>query len=185
MGTDASETKVIYIENYGKDDIENISISLSGILEEYLDMSIKNISKLKANESRKIDLYFNSESRGKDIEGQISANINGKDYEYIPVFFNIVRGYVPTGGGGPDSVCYRCDSDELCDTNLDLNGCCHGLCEGKDNGEKPASNTGKIIGWVIIGVIVLFLLWFFKFKYSGTERKKVDRLRPRSRYNQN
>lgn len=44
--------------------------------------------------------------------------------------------------------------------------CCTDVCE-----EKKKSNTGRIIGWSLIIVIILFLVWFFKKKYRKAKRE--------------
>ena len=67
-----------------------------------------------------------------------------------------------------------CDSDEKCEgktENAKDGVCCIGTCKKED-----VSNTGKIIGWTIVVIIVLFLLWFFKTKYKGA-KKEVDLLK--------
>ncbi len=43
--------------------------------------------------------------------------------------------------------------------------CCLGTCE-----EIKKSNTGKIIGWMILVAVLVFIIWFFK-KKSKTKRK--------------
>lgn len=184
MTTSVNKTKIVYIKNHGEDDIENITISISGILKRYVELSLNNISKLRANESKKIELYFKTGIEEKEIEGQLKASVNSADYVYLPIFFNIVKGYIPAdvedNGNGqiPDDSCYKCSTDEVCDVELDENECCQGLCEAKEEKKESGSSTGKIVGWVIIIAIIGFLIWFFKFKYKGTKRKEVALLRP-------
>jgi len=180
MATSTNKTKILFLKNNGEDPIENISISFSGILKKYMEISVENISELKEGESRKIELYFNSGNEEKEIEGQLSANVNGGNYEYMPIFFEIIDGYVPAEGVDTNDsevtyACNKCGSGKICEASVDSNGCCLGLCADKEtNGDKEESTTGKIVGWVIIIVIIGFLIWFFKFKYKGTKRKKVD-----------
>lgn len=47
--------------------------------------------------------------------------------------------------------------------------CCLAECKA-----IPESSNGKIIGWTIIGIIALFLTWFFKKKYKKAAPGKVD-----------
>lgn len=47
--------------------------------------------------------------------------------------------------------------------------CCIGTCNAFEE-----SSSGKTIGWIIIGVIALFLTWFFKKKYRKASPGKVD-----------
>jgi len=178
MATSTNKTRIVHIKNYGKNDIENISLSFSGILTKYLTLSENNISELKSNESKKIELYFKSGIEEKEIEGQMKANIEDANYIYIPIYLNITKGQILANGNNdpinPDPSCYKCGSNEACSIALDQLGCCQGLCEQKEEGKDKASNWGKIAGWVIIGVVIIFLIWFFKFKYKGAKRKKVD-----------
>ncbi|MCK5603720.1 hypothetical protein KAR91_17670, partial [Candidatus Pacearchaeota archaeon] len=192
MATNVNKTKIVFIKNHGRDDIENINLSISGILKRYITLSQNNISKLKVNESKKIELYFKTGVEEKYIEGQLTASASGKDYIHMPIFFSIVKGFIPAAGGDDggeqgqggqvsDGSCYQCSADEVCDVELDENECCQGLCETTEDTDGEASSTGKIVGWVIIAAIVGFLIWFFKFKYKGTKRKSVDLLRTSER----
>lgn len=47
--------------------------------------------------------------------------------------------------------------------------CCLGKCV-----DKTSNQSKKIVGWVLIGVIVVIFAWFFLKKYKGTKKKKVD-----------
>jgi len=65
-------------------------------------------------------------------------------------------------------------SEEICDgttVTAKDNLCCIGTCTA-----KPKSSTGKIIGWSIIGFIIILII-YFKMKLSKTKRSKVDLLR--------
>lgn len=65
-----------------------------------------------------------------------------------------------------------CSSNQICQDDAfeyakDAK-CCLSLCV-----KKPASKTGKIVGWTIIGLIVILLI-LFKIKFSKTKRKSPD-----------
>ena len=65
-------------------------------------------------------------------------------------------------------------SNETCDgTSVTAkdNYCCIGTCV-----EKTKSNTGKIIGWSIIGLIIILLI-MFKMKLNKTKRKNINLLK--------
>jgi len=47
--------------------------------------------------------------------------------------------------------------------------CCLGKCV-----EKKSNNSKKVVGWVLIGIIVLIFLWFFLKKYKGTKKKGIN-----------
>lgn len=63
------------------------------------------------------------------------------------------------------------NEEEFCDGDLveSFNGeCCLGICS-----QKTSGSGGKIIGWIIIGFILILLIWF-KIKFGRTKRKKID-----------
>ncbi|NCN51723.1 hypothetical protein GW931_01810 [archaeon] len=60
-----------------------------------------------------------------------------------------------------------CSSTQECSGSLvdgKVGQCCEGTCIEK----KSTNSTWKIIGWVLIGITAIFLLWFFKSKFSKT-----------------
>ncbi len=44
--------------------------------------------------------------------------------------------------------------------------CCIGNCE-----VIKKSNTGKILGWTMVIIILVFVIWFFKTKYKGAKKE--------------
>lgn len=64
-----------------------------------------------------------------------------------------------------------CSSNKICENNNATYAkdakCCLSSCVKKSN------KNGKIIGWVIIGFIIILLIWF-KIKFSKTKRKSID-----------
>jgi len=67
-----------------------------------------------------------------------------------------------------------CKKNEKCDGKLEYARdavCCLGTCK-----KIQKTQTGKIIGWSIVIVIVVFLIWFFKKKYRGA-KKDIDLLK--------
>lgn len=65
-----------------------------------------------------------------------------------------------------------CQSDQVCQNGEIVDAkdskCCISSCVA-----KTESNSKKIIGWVLIGLIVIFLLWF-RVKYNRTRRRKYS-----------
>jgi len=63
-----------------------------------------------------------------------------------------------------------CSANEECDTGNYINGqdaqCCNGTCVAPEKG----SSAWEIIGWILIGAVVLFLSWFFFFKFKKAKR---------------
>jgi len=67
-----------------------------------------------------------------------------------------------------------CNESETCDIEPVLakdNFCCLGNCE-----EIKTNFSGRILGWGIVVIVVVFLIWFFKFKYKRA-KKEVDLLK--------
>ncbi|MDP3966583.1 MAG: hypothetical protein Q8Q04_03565, partial [archaeon] len=58
-----------------------------------------------------------------------------------------------------------CDDEQKCDGAL-IDGkdaqCCDGSCVPK----SESKGFGSTVGWIIIGVAAIFLVWFFKVKFS-------------------
>lgn len=46
--------------------------------------------------------------------------------------------------------------------------CCVGTCV-----KKTANKNSRIIGWSLVGIIIIFLIWF-RIKYARTRRKNID-----------
>jgi hypothetical protein len=173
MSTNSNTSRIIYIHNTGEETLENISLSISDSLKPYVSLSIKEINELKENSSVKIELYLSSDYDKKKIEGQITAKTEGL-YTYLAVFLNFLKDYVPDKEEIPAAkTCSElegkiCNEDEKCDEDLVYakdDVCCLGTCE-----KVEKSSTGKIIGWGMVVVIVVFLIWFFKAKYRGVKR---------------
>jgi len=60
-----------------------------------------------------------------------------------------------------------CSGTTECDGTLvdgQAGQCCDGTCIEK---ETPSS-TWKTFGWILIGIVAIFLIWFFKVKFSRT-----------------
>lgn len=61
-----------------------------------------------------------------------------------------------------------CSENQVCEGTQQYTKegvCCIGICK-----EKEKSNTGKIIGWGMIVIILISLYWFFKNKYRRAKR---------------
>ena len=65
---------------------------------------------------------------------------------------------------------------EKCDGNLKYASnikCCMGTCQKI----KKESGNRKLIGWLIIGAISLFVVWFIKKKYRSAAPPAIDLLK--------
>jgi len=67
-----------------------------------------------------------------------------------------------------------CKDNEICNGTIiqarDAT-CCLYACK-----KKKKSNTGKILGWSMVIIILLAVIWFFKTKYKGA-KKEIDLLK--------
>jgi len=189
LPTDSNTSRTLYLHNNGEEDLRNISISLSKTLSKYLSLSVNEINELEKDESSKIEVYFSSDSEERIIKGQITAKYtNGSKtiYAYSSVFLNFIEGFMPLNKTGEKEI----KESELLKECSEMNGrICDAegeKCEGESKYAKDGiccisnkcvkiekSSKGKFIGWGIIITVLLFLAWFFKFKYRRT-KKEVD-----------
>jgi len=175
MSTNSSSLKYIYLKNTGNIILENITLYLSDNLKNYSSLSALNIADLEPNSSIKLELYLYSDSHEKIIEGDIKAKTEDV-HTFLDIFLNITSAYVPLPGENQTVIkkpCSLlggtpCDETQTCSgekkDSLEGNNCCIGTCETASSG----SSTGKIFGWAIVIIVVIFLLWFFGKKYKGT-----------------
>jgi len=183
MPTNSNTLREIYLYNTGDTTIENISLTISGKLKNYISLPVDEIDKLEPNSSVKIELDFHSFDKDIEIQGKLTAKEEDIS-TYFEIFLEIIEDYSPSNGNtytpNPQiKTCAElegeiCTSDEECDIDNIIakdNLCCLGECGGEES-----SSTGKIIGWSIVGIVLVFLLWFFKKKYRGA-KKEVDLLK--------
>ena len=180
MPTNSYTTREIYLYNTGNKTIENISLTISGELKNYIELSTNKIDKLDQDSNIKIELEFYSFDKDVEVQGKITAKEQDISTS-SEIFLNIIRDHVPADKYEyfPSTQIKTCEelngeicaSDEKCDTDYVYakdTKCCLGKCE-----KQEPSSTGKIIGWAIVGIVVVFLIWFFKTKYRGA-KKPVD-----------
>ena len=187
ISTNSSTKRVLYLQNTGTMIMENISIGVSDSLKDFVTLSVEKIESLEANESIKIEAYIYSGNKSQTIEGHIKAKDYQNYYTYSMLALNIVEGYVPLpeeniieGRRIPESAktCEErkgtiCGDEEVCSEEVVSSrdgACCLAECEKI---EKESGSLGKIIGWGIVILVVLFILWFLKFKYKRA-RKNID-----------
>jgi len=182
MSTNSETTRIVYLENTGKKTLEDISLSVSDSLKQYVSFSIEEVDELKKDSSIKIELTMSSDDEEKQVEGQIIAkesNENSTIYSYLAINLDFLKDYVPSDGevSTTSATCLElegiiCDLECSGETKHAKDGvCCLGECS-----EAKESSTGKIIGWIIVLLIIGFLYWFFKNKYRGT-KKDIDLLK--------
>jgi len=117
-----------------------------------------------------IILTISADKTEKLVSGEIIAE-SENETESIEVLLNFVKDFVPENSSNnlknscvSDLSGAICNDKQKCegDTTYAQDGkCCLGTCIN-----KPKSSTGKIIGWVLIIAVILFLIWFFISKYK-------------------
>ena len=177
-------TRIVYLFNNGENDVENITLLFSDSISPYVSPSINNISSISENSSERVEFEFSSVNVERTIEGQIRAKTQDNYYAYIAVFLNFVESYQPTNEtGGIIPSCLElngiiCSESQSCEggTQIASDGvCCLGTCS-----EVVKTSYGKYIGWGMIALIFLGLIFFYFKKYRKVHTV-VDLLNPRRR----
>lgn len=178
LATNSNKSFPIFLENTGELDIENLSLSLSREIYQFAKLSTEEIKDFEKNSSIRIDLQVFS-----DTEINISGAVRAKtdfDLVYLPLKINFIRDFTPENNSNAiptENSCLelggsKCDSDEYCDGSLygAVDGtCCVGQCKKAESEENGGSLT-KIIGWSMLGILVLIVGWFFLKKYKGPRK---------------
>ncbi|MBS3085764.1 hypothetical protein J4225_03710 [Candidatus Pacearchaeota archaeon] len=188
MPTNTSTKRIIYLQNIGQTDLENITLLVSGGLNPYLSLSMSGIDELEAGKtSEAIELSFNSSNEEITIEEEIRAKTEGGLFDYLPITLKFEKNYAPLQNNSAISdyqpsrikTCEELDG-VICAENQTCEGetqtasdgpCCLTQCK-----EKSKSLLRQTIGWTIVIVLIIFLGWFFKYKYRGA-KQEVDLLK--------
>lgn len=179
LATDSDSKRIVYILNKG-DTIEDIFISVSPLLEPYVTVSPQKINTLEKNSTEKIEIFITSGTEEIIVEGQIFAKAENFTSSLI-LILDFIKDFIPADGEEEIiTTCAQldgiiCSEGERCtgETASTKDGtCCFApaICE-----EIPEKQTGKIIGWGIVILVILLLFWFFK-KYKKV-KPKVDLLK--------
>lgn len=176
--TNENITKTIYLYNTGDEAIENITVSLSYSLKNYVNISKESIDVLDANSNVPIELTFFSEEEF-ELDGHIKAR-QGEKIIYSVISVKFLEGYIPppeeptpqehttkTCAELGYAVCSgneECSSDDVVYAKDDV--CCTGTCKAKEE----TGSTGRIIGIAILIIVIIVVFWFYKKKYKGTKK---------------
>ena len=156
------QTKYIYLYNTGQTKLENIKLEVSEKLSPYIKLSAYEIDELEEGSEIKIEMY--SESKKEVLaDGYISAKTENNSIT-LPILINFKKDYVPTNdsNGGFDNG------------SGNVNPPIRNQTDGGDgNNFLTSFLSGKVIGWSIIIILVLLLIWFYFKKYRKAE-KKID-----------
>ncbi len=123
-----------------------------------------------------------SETEEMIFEGQIFAETENFTSSLI-LILDFIKDFIPENPEDEEVIITTCAQIEgvICEEGERCTGktrptnegiCCFApaICE-----ETPKSQTGKIIGWGVVILVILFLFWFFK-KYKKV-KPKVDLLK--------
>ncbi len=170
MATESDSKRIIYILNKG-DTVEDIFISVSPLLEPYVTVSPLKINTLEKDSTEKVEIFMISETEEAILEGQIFAETENFTSSLI-LILDFIKDFIPDDSGDGEVIITTCAQIEgiICEVGETCTGettstkdtgvCCLAQCE-----ETPTSQTGKIIGWTVVILVILFLFWFFK-KYK-------------------
>ncbi|GIU68591.1 MAG: hypothetical protein KatS3mg001_441 [Candidatus Pacearchaeota archaeon] len=176
MPTNSTSKRIIYLVNLGEK-IEEINFLFLGNASSFLKLVPDKITELEENETKKIELLINSDFEEKNLSATILANSNSSSSE-IKVFLSFIKDFVENETEENASKIVNCKdiNGEICKEGFKCTGeityvkdgpCCLSPAVCKEIEKK--SNKGKVIGWVILIVIILMVILFYK-KYKGVRR---------------
>ena len=145
----------LQLENLGDITMKNISLEASSELKTLVNFSSDNISELEPNTSIEIEMNIQAPREEGTETGQIKANYNDSYYTYSTVYLYFV-----------ESIANQSESNQSSEDSEDEEGSYLDIEDEKE--EEEDSNTGKIIGWLLIIGIIGFIAWFYFKKYKGT-----------------
>jgi len=184
--TNSDSKRIVYILNTGRE-AEDISLSVSSGIEEYVVVSPQEIGSISKDSAEKIEISIESGEDEKNMSGWITATVESETNETfttkLSVSLEFISDFIPENETSEEefivTTCVQlggviCGEGEICtgETKSVKDGvCCLAppICE-----EPEKTSKGKVIGWSIIVIVILFLFWFFK-RYKRA-RPKVNLL---------
>jgi len=182
LTTNSSSKKILYLKNTGTSTLEDISFNISSQLEKYISLSPKKINSLEPGKLKQIEIEISSGSEEVSIEGKIIAYTKNISTSFT-LTLNLIKDFIPseTKVEKNPAIVSLCEDlgGVICADNLECSGdivrskngdCCIApfVCQ-----EPKKSSSGKIIGWGILVLVFIFIIWFFKIRY-----KRVHRVKP-------
>ncbi len=189
VATNSNTTRIIYLYNRENASVQNISLYVSEELEPYVNLSVAEIREMDDNSTIKIAFTVSSGDSEKNLEGQITAKYENAEEEDVfvhsAIFLTFIKDYIPKEGDNDTIVinsktCLelngtKCSANEICpgeSVYAQDGNCCVVQCTPKEE----SSSTGKIIGWSLVALVVLFVGWFLRKRYKKTS-SSVDLLK--------
>lgn len=176
MSTNSNTTRVIYLYNKENISVKNISIYVSEPLEQYINLSVTEMKELDENSSIKIILTISSGEDEDNLEGQITAKYENESvdlFTHSAIFLNFIKDYVPQYLDNTTVIntktCQelngtKCNANETCSGEsvyAQDGNCCLTQCNFVEEG-----STGKIIGWGLVALVVILVIWFLIKRYK-------------------
>lgn len=186
IATNFETSRILYLRNPGKTKIENISLFISESLFPYVSLSVYEIDLLDKNSSKRIDVYISSGDLPVMIQGEIIAISDDDVFSTsTDVFLEFIPDFIPENPEDEDEEKIEIIENKSSESCGDIGGiiCSESQeCSGEKNYAKDGicclatcneieeSSTGKIIGWAIIIIIGLLLVWFYFKSYNKQSR---------------
>ena len=168
--TNTTVKKSIYIYNLGNQELENISLSLSEPLSPFITLSQNKITTLGSKSGVQIDLSFFS-SAEKNVIGSLRAVSENASFSSL-ISLTFIKNYTSSNESVLTKTCSElngniCSQNTQCDKEpiyAKDNVCCLGTCN-----PLPTSNSGTVIGIIILVVIIIAFVFFYK-KYKKAKK---------------
>ncbi|HEA46708.1 MAG TPA: hypothetical protein ENH99_02910 [Candidatus Pacearchaeota archaeon] len=177
LPTDSEAKRIIYLVNTGDEKIEDITLFLSPLLENYVTLSPETINDIDVNTTEKIEVFIISDLEEAILEGEIIASAENLT-KSMTLTLDFIKDFQPTEAEKEEQVltttCAELEGT-ICETGTECSQdpsfvkdgkCCLANCE-----EVKEGSSGKLIGWAIVLVIVILVIWFFKKRYRGVRSK--------------
>ncbi|MEK6842115.1 MAG: hypothetical protein AABX91_03115 [Nanoarchaeota archaeon] len=183
MATNSTAKRIVYVLNTGDLDLENLTFSIPTSLVNYV--TISSPSTVGKNSSEQVEITINSGSIEKSVSDEVTVRTENTTSSF-EISLDFISDYIAPVGEETSSepviltTCTQlkgkvCTSNETCsgETAKVSEGVC---CVAPAQCEViKKSSTGKIIGWSMVALVILFLLWFFK-RYKRV-RPQIDLLK--------
>lgn len=182
FATNSESTRIVYLVNKGKERIEEINLSISSQISQYIKISPEEISSLNENSTQKIEITIEStDEEVSNLNGDIIA-VSDNATARLTLNLNFLNDFTPENGEDDEdekiiTTCtelggFICGEGESCseDTLSTRDGSCC-LAPGTCEESSSPSNRGRTIGWILVGLVVILVAWFF-IKYKRARPNK-------------
>ncbi len=180
MATDDDKKIIIHLRNTGDLTIDDIIFNISLNLEPYIVISPEKINDLDKEELESIDVIITSDIEERTVEGYIFA-YSGNVSSFFTLILDFEKDFVPEGGEKKEgTVVATCEElkGTVCKKSQECGEDGEGTFEYTDDGiccmdtciDVKKGSSSKVVGWAIVIIIILFVLWFFRSRYRRAGR---------------